>query len=288
MCGLVVCKMSNALAVIIDMDGRGTANLQHVVEAITFYVTSLGLSQTFPSCLKLAVIAAFPHGAEYIVSGDWRDVSTLRNRIETNIQEAADELETPLAQAVSKALCFVRKHRSQKKHDESLARIILFEHSLDSVEFSSQSVPLSNCGWAASSLARINLVSLGSATPAAALVSLCQKSGGTHIPFKHTQSLGELVQALLFHLTSHETILDQLKVRPALATQHMGAVCACHNKSLDKGYVCSICLSIYCTETSGTCAVCGSRIRREAKDEQPVSAQTFSKLSGPTSNSIFL
>ena len=74
----------------------------------------------------------------------------------------------------------------------------------------------------------------------------------------------------------------------------MVAVCACHNNAIDKGYVCSICLSIYCSDSAGICAVCGSRIRREARDELPLHAQVFSKLFGAksdlagSSTSIFL
>jgi hypothetical protein len=280
--------MSESVAVVLDVDSRGVHKLtRFVLEAVSFYISAIGLAAR---TMDLAVIAAFPQKSEYLLSGDWTQISTLvlkgeeaMKLLHANRQDS--ELETPIAQAVSKALCFVRK-----RNPTGGGRVILFEHSLDPTEFSSQSVSLSNCAWAANQIAaRIHLVSLGTHSPSASLVSLCHKTGGTHIVFSHTQTLGELVQALLFHLTARESVASLLKVRPAPSTQHMGAVCACHNKLLDKGYVCSICLSIYCAETAGTCAVCGSRIRREAKDDQAISAQLFSKLfHQPQTSSIFL
>ena len=283
-CHPVSLPMSSTLVVVIDMDQRywgRSGRLQSTIEAISFYVASLCQSLPFPSTIKLAVIAAFSDKSETILSGDWKRIADLSQALDAAMQSHAPPgtiYESPMGQAVSRALTFANKRRSATP-----ARIVVFDCSVQPTDFSSQSVALSNCGWAAigaseSLLARVHVVSLASATPSASLLALCGKTGGTHIPSQFTQSSGELLQALLFHLTASESILKQLKCRPQLSTLHMGTVCVCHNKSIDRGYVCSICLSIYCSETAGICAVCGSRIRREAKDEQPISAQVFGKL----------
>ena len=266
-----------SLCVVLDMDVRwwSPSRFRTVVDSVKFFVGVLGLSLS--SEMPLCVIACFHEKAEYVISDlDWRSIAQLDLALESLMkQHEGDEsksqvFETPLAQGVSLAISFAHK----LKHPRN--QIILFECSREMTDFSSQTVGLSNCGWACKDWARTHLVSLVSATPSAALLSLCSKSEGVHIPSQFTSGQGELIQALLFHLASSGNA--SLKTRPQIQRAHMGAVCACHNKPLDKGYVCSICLAIYCSETAGICAICGSRIRREAKDEQPIFAQTFSKL----------
>ena len=276
----------------VDMDPRFWTEdrLEWVTSAVTFYVAAIGTSLTFPGNMEVAVIAAFPEKAKTVIVGDWRGISTLGDKLTALVRDrdsgSGELFETPIAQGISRALCFVNKSSMK-------GRVIVFECSTGVTDFSSQSVALSNCGWAAGK-ARISVVSLASAQPAAALLSLCDRTGGVHIPAAFCGSKGELVQALLFHLSASEIATKSLKSRPQAATQHMGAVCACHNKAIDKGYVCSICLSIYCSDSAGICAVCGSRIRREARDELPLHAQVFSKLFGAksdlagSSTSIFL
>jgi transcription initiation factor TFIIH subunit 3 len=246
--------------------------------------------------MDVALIAAFPDRAEYIVQGDWRTIGDLAEslRVAISKQNIGEEIyESPVAQGISRGLCYIKK-RKVKGH------ILVFDCSEDITALSSQSVGLSNCGWAAvgttddneSQLARISVVSLASAHPSAGLVSLVSRTNGIHIPKKFSESKGSLMQALLFHVCPPST--QHLKIRPPDAQQEMNAVCACHNKALDRGYVCSICLSIYCTDSAGICGVCGSRMRREAKESLPIHAQVFSILFGnkdlagfPVSQNIF-
>ena len=262
------------LAVVLDMDPRfwSADKLDMVTEAVRFFVSALGVSLPYPQVMEIAIIAAFPEKAEAIIVGDWRSIGDLQLKLSSAITRHnsgdSEVYETPIAQGISRALCFAKK---------SEGRVVVFECSQETTDFSSQSVSISNCGWAAGSI-KISVVSLASAQPASALLALCDRTGGVHIPSSFAVSEGELLQALLFHLTASEKAAKVLKTRPQAATQHMGAVCACHNRALDKGYVCSICLSVYCSDSAGICAVCGSRIRREAKDELPLHAQVFSTL----------
>ena len=285
------------LVIVLDMDPRWWTTIERldtVIGSISFFIGAVGMSLQYPAQMDVAVIAAFPDRAEYIVQGDWRTIGDLAGSIKAALakQNIGDEVyESPIAQGISRGLCYIKK-RKTKGH------IVVFDCSDESTALSSQSVGLSNCGWAAvgttddneSQLARISVVSLASASPSSGLISLVSRTNGIHIPKKFTESKGALMQALLFHLCPQST--QHLKVRPPDALQEMNAVCACHNKALDKGYVCSICLSIYCTDSAGICAVCGSRMRREAKDSLPIHSQAFSELfrdtaGFPVSQNIF-
>ncbi len=119
---------------------------------------------------------------------------------------------------------------------------------------------------------------LASETPALALLALVSKTGGAHIPHKFTKTHGELVESMMLHLTAPGNLRNIVKTRPGTDKTHMGAVCACDNQSITRGYVCSTCLSINCTAQDGICAPCGARIRGEVKDEQYIVSQLFSKI----------
>jgi hypothetical protein len=261
-----------------------------LLKSVKFFISAVGSSIPFPCSLDVAIIAAFPDKTEFVASGSWRSVCSefqdaLFKGIETRKETlGSDVFESPIAQGVSRALCYINQRSSENGH------IVVFDCSLDPTELSSQTVNLSNCAWAAGAgLARISVVSLGSPRPSSALLGLVTRTNGVYIPYRYTQSEGALTEALLFHLAvpSH----TNLKVRPPEATQEMNATCCCHNKVVDKGYVCSICLSIYCTDSAGICTICGSRMRREAKDDLPIHAQVFSKLfktsTLPVSENIF-
>lgn len=284
------------IAVVLDMDHRWWSidDRSWVIDSVTFYLAAMGQSLPPGGSLKVVVVAAFPDRAEVIVSGDWKCASQLRKCLVEKVEIGAknyNNFESPIGQAVSRAMCFLNKHAVA----QNPGRVIVFDCSIDPTDFASQSVSLSNCGWAAvgeqSPLARIHTVSLASESPASALLALTAKTGGVNIPFSLVQSQGSMLQSLFFHLASPSECVDKLlKTRPQPASVHMGTVCVCHNRSIDKGYVCSICLGIYCSDSAGICAVCGSRIRREAKDELPISAQVFEKLfdSAVASAGIFL
>jgi transcription initiation factor TFIIH subunit 3 len=58
--------------------------------------------------------------------------------------------------------------------------------------------------------------------------------------------------------------------------------CCCHNKMLDFGFICSVCLSLFCSPIP-TCLVCGTRfpIPFETGEKENEKEQETSKV-GPT------
>ena len=275
------------LAVVLDMDPRQD-RISIIIPTIQFFISAIGAGLAFPSELDVAVIAAFPDKAETISQGPWREVTDFSSNLlaaaqaRANVSTDNTVFESPIAQAISRGLCYIKKRKVE-------GHVVVFDCSSESSDFTAQTVGLSNCGWAASGLAKISVVALGSSRPSSALLGLVARTGGTFIPHQFTASNGALTQALLFHLVAPG--VGNLKIRPQETSQEMNASCVCHNRVVDKGYVCSICLSIYCSDAAGICSVCGSRMRREAKDELPVHAQVFTRLftssSVPVSENIF-
>jgi hypothetical protein len=267
-----------SLAVVLDMDTRWWCSHSsgYIIESLKYYISFMGNST---GKLEMSVYACFADGTETVVSGDWSAcVLKLEDELESLIARRKGALsdkvfETPIAQGISKGVLFTRRHSGNIS-----SRIIVFECSRETVDFSSQSVALSNCGWSTGNC-RVHVVSLGSDSPSSNLLLVCSKTGGVHIPRSMTGLGGKLVQSMLFHLcAADDSVTRVMKTRPQSNRTHMGTTCVCHNKPMDKGYVCSICLAIYCSETGAICGVCGSRFRREAKEEAPLRLQMFSKL----------
>jgi hypothetical protein len=275
--------MSEILVIVLDMDPRWfntVDRVRSVVDIVSFYVSAVGNSIPPPGSLSLSVITAFPSRARTLFTGDWTRIKELSDTLSEAIKaEPAVHFETPISQALSHALSYVKKHSAGIP-----GRVVLFDCSMDPTDLATQSIPLSNVGWAAAGtdtgvpLARLNVVSLASETPSSALISLVPKTGGVQITHNYTTSHGELLEAIMFHLTVPEELRGIVKTRPGSDKTHMGAVCVCHNQPITRGYVCSTCLSVYCTDKCAICPVCGARIRREAKEEQSMSNQLFSKL----------
>jgi hypothetical protein len=272
-------KEAPPLAIVIDMDPRWwnhQSNDLSLIDTIAFYVAGLGQCLPPMTGMKICVIASFAEKSEFIVSGDWKCIGQMKQRLLEKLssqQIGPDCYESPIGQGISNALCFINRTKIP-------GRVVVFDCSREATDFCSQSVVITNCGWAAvgtdsgNPLAKINLVSLVSEAPSSSLISLSAKTGGVYIPSSFSATQGSLLQALFFHLVGE----GNFKTRPMSSNVIMGTVCACHNKSIDRGYVCSICLSIYCSDTAGICSVCGSRMRREAKDDLPISGQVFEKL----------
>jgi hypothetical protein len=278
-----------SLAIVLDMDPRWWVDDQRItnlLDSIKLFIAAVGATIPFPSQLDVAVIAAFPDKAEIVAHGPWRTVTGFQSDLQVSLQARAngssEVFESPVAQAISRGLCFIKKRGSE-------GHIVVFDCSQDPTDFSAQTVALSNCAWACGSLAKTSVVALGSSKPSSALLGLVSRTCGIFIPHQFTLTAGGLSEALLFHLVAPMTY--NLKVRPQETSQEMNASCVCHNKVVDKGYICSICLSIHCSDAAGICSVCGSRIRREAKDELPVHSQVFTRLftnsSVPTTQNIF-
>ena len=275
-----------ATAVVLDLStdywcNQPTVQLKDVVELVLVALRASSLQHSWENQPAFAIIAAFPDSAEYLYSGvfDEAAISLVNETLRLKLQHRADVSgvsgESLISQALCMASCFVRKNGKR-------GRILLFETSANSNDFSKQSVEVSNCGWALSqeepSIASVDVISLGGPKRSSILVNLSRKTGGTCIPPSLTRSAASILQSILFLSTTQIEGFLKLIQSKAADSLDMGAVCTCHANPIDCGYVCSVCLAVYCSETSAVCSVCGSRIRREIRDELPLYQKAFSQL----------
>ncbi|RKP15349.1 TFIIH subunit Tfb4/p34 [Piptocephalis cylindrospora] len=135
------------------------------------------------------------------------------------------------------------------------ARILLLSLSPD---VASQYVPLMNC--------------IFSAQKAGIPVDVC-KLGASKASF--LQQAAHITSGYYAHITPSKTMLQHLMftflpdhrargiLRPPERHEvDFRAACFCHRKVIDSGYVCSVCLSIFCDRLA-QCSTCGMRFPEE-------------------------
>jgi Transcription factor Tfb4 len=181
--------------------------------------------------------------------------------------------ETLLGQGLSVAGCFLNKNNSTGNGKVA----VLSCGKLG--DLAKQSVEIANVSYAMKSLnARCYILGLKNSAIPIPLASLASRTGGASFPIELTSSISGILQCMMFHIFLEE-FNDSFK-QPKFENDDEinGCFCVCHANRVLVGYVCSVCLSVFCNETAGTCSVCGSRMRREARNEGPISQQSFSAL----------
>lgn len=72
--------------------------------------------------------------------------------------------------------------------------------------------------------------------------------------YYNVQRIDDLQKIILSRLLVDAALRDELKL-PRLSTVNHKATCFCHKRSISIGYVCSVCLSVFC-EPKVICQVC--------------------------------
>jgi len=170
-----------------------------------------------------------------------------------------------LAAGLARALCNinqVRQAAGRKFH----ARVLVVECSYAETDLSPQGLALVNIAFAAEAEdVLLDCLALGQEA-SALLRQIVGITGGRHnaLPLKSVTEhglAGVLLPALLFHFLPGVPVRRQLNVVAGI--QNTAAVCACHGEMHDIAYVCSCCLSVYCSDSIAICLGCRSRFRPE-------------------------
>ncbi|KAM0248237.1 hypothetical protein ACHAP5_003619 [Fusarium lateritium] len=89
------------------------------------------------------------------------------------------------------------------------------------------------------------------------LQQACYNTGGTYLAAKHPEGL---LNYLMFGLIA-DTEAREALIAPTHDTVDFRAACFCHGRVVDTGFVCSICLSIFCeTPENSECFTCGTKL----------------------------
>lgn len=167
---------------------------------------------------------------------------------EEQLQEGMQDKPIAFSSALSKALCHINRIEKDDVTPPLKARILVLSVS---GETSTQYIPIMNCIFAAQK--------------AAIPIDVCQVYGSDTV---FLQQAAHLTKASYYRLERRSGLLQYLLMAflpgPAirkhlhLPTQDqidLRAACFCHKKIVDIGYVCSVCLSIFCSPLP-VCTTC--------------------------------
>lgn len=178
-----------------------------------------------------------------------------------------------LASCLSKALCYVNRINKDDALPTLRARILVLSVS---GEASHQYIPIMNCIFAAQK--------------ASIPIDVCKIYGDDAV---FLQQAAHLTKASYYRLEHRSGLLQYLMMAflPGLAVRKhlhlptqeqidLRAACFCHKKIVDIGYVCSVCLSIFCNPLP-VCTTCRTKFPPSSlKRLMGVGGASFA-LSGP-------
>ncbi|KAL3153654.1 hypothetical protein ABBQ32_013255 [Trebouxia sp. C0010 RCD-2024] len=154
--------------------------------------------------------------------------------------------------ALSRALCFIHKQHptSTAGAGGSKPRILCITGSPD---VPAQYIATMNAIFSAQRHGIVIDTCVVGRQDSAFLQQAAHISEGVYLRPKHT---GALLQYLLT-VYAADTYTRSFMQMPKLTGVDFRASCFCHKKTIDMGYVCSVCLSIFCQKLS-ECSTCGT------------------------------
>ncbi|XP_066321115.1 LOW QUALITY PROTEIN: general transcription and DNA repair factor IIH subunit TFB4-like [Miscanthus floridulus] len=162
-----------------------------------------------------------------------------------------------LSGALSLALCYIQRiFRSGTRHPQP--RILCLQGSPDGPE---QYVAVMNSIFSAQrSMVPIDSCIVGT-QDSAFLQQASYITGGVYLKPQELNGLFQYLAAV-FATDLHSRAFLRL---PKTLGVDFRASCFCHKKTIDMGYVCSVCLSIFC-KNQKKCSTCGSEFSRVMPD----------------------
>mmetsp|Transcript_8198 Transcript_8198/g.20720 ORF Transcript_8198/g.20720 Transcript_8198/m.20720 type:complete len:312 (+) Transcript_8198:269-1204(+) len=176
---------------------------------------------------------------------------------------------TPLAAAMSMAICYCNRLQTRGNSVISVPRILCLQGSEDSA---SQYIPMMNAIFSAQRVGiPIDSCLLG-CDDSAFLQQAAHITGGLYYKPRRGDTL---VQHLL-SVSSADQYSRRFLQLPNQRGVDFRASCFCHKRPVDTGFVCSVCLSIFC-EDRVLCPTCGASFSATLLDSG--AASTFEPTS---------
>jgi len=165
-------------------------------------------------------------------------------------EEVSREADTrsTLSGALSMSLCYINKVIPKFRISQS--RILVISVSSD---VSAQYIPIMNSIFAAQKI-NVMIDACILASDSSYLQQAADLSGGVYLK---PQFPGIVLQYLFSFYAGNGEIRKYIRP-PQLTDIDFRASCFCHRKLIEIGFVCSVCLSIYC-DLSAVCSTCGTR-----------------------------
>ncbi|XP_014612322.1 PREDICTED: general transcription factor IIH subunit 3 [Polistes canadensis] len=216
---------------------------------------------------QLAVMACHGHGAMFLypsdkdndirqIDGQYEKFTELERTVRRQIQLFVNQIpsdtslngESLISGALSMALCYISRVSQDKDGDEKFcSRILVITASNDSTM---QYMNYMNIFFTAQKMGVIlDVCSLDQELTL--LQQGCDITGGNYLK---VPQLNGLLQYLLWVFLPDSSVRSKLVLPPPVEVDYRAA-CFCHQELVDIGYVCSVCLSIFC-KFSPICTTC--------------------------------
>ncbi|KAF2070545.1 hypothetical protein CYY_008135 [Polysphondylium violaceum] len=174
----------------------------------------------------------------------------LQNMDLNNINETEERnISSSFSAAMSMALCYIS--RIKKATPTIRPRIVVFNVSPD---VSAQYISVMNCIFSAQKQSIPVDCCILSQTDSTFLQQASHLTNGVYLKPQNQQQLTQyLLSTFLI-----DTYSRKFLAYPTLKSVDYRASCFCHKKIVDIGFVCSVCLSIFC-KYSSSCSTCGTK-----------------------------
>ncbi|KAI9208871.1 RNA polymerase II transcription factor B subunit 4 [Polychytrium aggregatum] len=153
--------------------------------------------------------------------------------------------------ALSMCLAYINRIQKENEYRQVRSRVLIISASPDS---SAQYIPLMNCIFSAQKSGILIDVCKLHNESLIFMEQAAQLTGGVFLDVPDPRSL---IQYLLFSFLSDVDTRKSLCL-PGNKQVDYRAACFCHKNIVDVAYVCSVCLSVFCTSHS-ECSTCQSK-----------------------------
>ncbi|XP_066580965.1 general transcription factor IIH subunit 3 [Prorops nasuta] len=216
---------------------------------------------------RLAVMTCHGHGCKFLypqknssdirqIDGQYEKFTVVEHTVRQQLQQVINEIpidkplnvESLISGALSMALCYISRLEHEKVPGEKLCpRILVISASSDSA---TQYMNYMNIFFTAQKMGVIlDVCSLDQELTL--LEQGCDITGGNYLKIPQ---LAGLLQYLLWVFLPDPSVRSKLILPPPVKVDYRAA-CFCHQDLVDIGYVCSVCLSIFC-KFSPICTTC--------------------------------
>jgi transcription initiation factor TFIIH subunit 3 len=179
-----------------------------------------------------------------------KELKDLMNETETLINSNPKVLRQMFSGAMSMALCYI--HKLMQIERKILPRILIIQATPDAPE---QYISFMNCVFSAQKKNIPVDSCLLNPADSSFLQQAAHLTGGIYLkPMKQEA----LVQYLLGTYLTDSFARKYIQL-PVLRTVDYRAACFCHKKMINIGYICSVCLSIFCENNFVVCPTCQAK-----------------------------
>ncbi|KAK9766407.1 RNA polymerase II transcription factor B subunit 4 [Basidiobolus ranarum] len=199
-----------------------------------------------------------------------------------NLDSFPDKGSSAISGAFSMALCYINRMMKRDDLGRIKPRLLVLSVSADSPY---QYIPIMNCIFSAQKASiPIDVCKIYGAD-SAFLQQAAYISSGTYLKAENASGL---LQYLLFTFLPDRYVRNYFCL-PGKDQVDFRAACFCHKKVIDVGYVCSVCLSIFCG-FSPVCSTCRTKFesRNGISDEPQMVKTVFQNGLAPTTNGTSL